>query len=74
VIVENKPLAEITSEAIRMLSREMGIVDTVRFLNQFTTSYGNYVEEREQLFSHLTLDEIITEIKADYSPAVETDG
>jgi hypothetical protein len=74
VIVENKPLAEITSEAIRMLSREMGIVDTVRFLNQFTTGYGNYVEEREQLFGHLTLDEIITEIKADYSPAVETDG
>jgi hypothetical protein len=73
VIVENKPLAEITSEAIRMLSREMGIVDTVRFLNQFTTGYGNYVEEREQLFGHLTLDEIIAEIKAGYSPAVDGD-
>jgi hypothetical protein len=64
MIVDNKPLAEITSEAIRMLSREMGIVNTVRFLNQFTTGYGNYVEEREQLFAHLTLDEIIAEIKA----------
>ena len=73
MIVENKPLAEITSEAIRMLSREMGIVDTVRFLNQFTTGYGNYVEEREQLFGHLTLDEIIAEIKAGYSPAVDGD-
>jgi hypothetical protein len=64
MIAETKPLVEITSEAIRMLSREMGLVNTVRFLNQFTTGYGNYVEEREQLFAQLTLDEIIAEIKA----------
>lgn len=64
MIAENKPLAVITSEAIRMLSKEMGIVDTVRFLNQFTTGFGNYVEEREDLFGHLSLDEIIAEIKA----------
>lgn len=64
MIAEKKPLAVITSEAIRMLSQEMGVVDTVRFLTQFTTGYGNYVEEREDLFGHLTLDEIITEIKA----------
>ena len=71
--MEDKPLVEITSEAIRLLSREMGIVDTVRFLNQFTTGYGNYVEEREQLFGHLTLDEIVAEIKAGYSPPVDED-
>ena len=40
-----KPLSEITRYAIDLLSKEMGIVDTVRFLNQFTTGYGDYTEE-----------------------------
>jgi hypothetical protein len=41
----------------------MGRVDNVRFLNQFTTGYGNYTEERESLFKDLTLYEIIAAVK-----------
>jgi hypothetical protein len=44
--VELKPLAEVTQEAIRVLIQELGPVDTVRFVNQFTVGYGNYMEER----------------------------
>lgn len=62
--VATKPLVEINQVAIRLLYRELGIVDTVRFLNQFTTGYGNYTEEREQLFADLTLEEVVTAIKA----------
>lgn len=58
-----KPLSEITRHAIDLLSKEMGIVDTVRFLNQFTMGYGNYTEEREALFKDLTLDEILAAMK-----------
>lgn len=58
-----KPLAEVTQEAIRILCKEIGLVDTVRFVNQFTVGYGNYTEERAQLFADLTLDDIVTEIK-----------
>jgi hypothetical protein len=57
------PLAEITVSAIRLLCREIGVVNTARFINQFTTGYGNYTEEREQLFGQMTVDEIVTEIK-----------
>jgi hypothetical protein len=57
------PLTEITVSAMRLLCREMGVVNTARFLNQFTTGYGNYTEEREQLFGAMTVDEIATEIK-----------
>lgn len=57
-----KPLNEITQEATRLLYREFGIVNTIRFLNQFTTGYGNYTEERKQLFDGLTLDDILSEI------------
>jgi hypothetical protein len=61
--IQTKPLSEITRHALDLLSKEMGIVDTVRFLNQFTTGYGDYTKEREALFKDLTLDEILTEIK-----------
>jgi hypothetical protein len=61
--IEAKPLTEITREAIRVLCKEIGLVNTVRFINQFTTGYGNYTEEREQLFADMTLDEIVFEIK-----------
>ena len=61
--VQQKPLSEITRHAIDLLSKEMGIVDTVRFLTQFTTGYGDYTEEREALFKDLTLDEILTTMK-----------
>jgi len=60
---ETKPLAEITQNALKVLYKEIGVVNTVRFLNQFTAGYGNYTEERWQLFADLTLDEIISDIK-----------
>jgi hypothetical protein len=61
--VQAKPLIEITQQAIALLTKEIGIVDTVRFLNQFTTGYGDYTEEREALFAHLTLEEILAALK-----------
>jgi hypothetical protein len=57
--VETKPLSEITQQAIELLCKEIGIVNTLRFLNQFTTGYGDYTQEREALFEDLTLDEIL---------------
>jgi hypothetical protein len=58
---KNDPLFDEVVKASR--SQEMGIVDTVRFLNQFTTGYGDYTEEREALFKDLTLDEILAATK-----------
>lgn len=40
-------------------------VNTIRFLNQFTTGHGNYTAERAQLIGDLSLDEIVSEIKQD---------
>lgn len=57
------PLSELTTSTIRLLCREIGVVNTARFINQFTIGYGNYTEEREQLVGQMTVDEIVTEIK-----------
>ena len=63
MILETKPLIQITREAIQVLYQEIGVVDTVRFLNQFTTGFGDYTMERDALFADKTLDDILTEIK-----------
>jgi hypothetical protein len=55
--------AEISATAIRVLCREIGPVNTARFLNQFTPGFGNYTEERDQLVGNPTVDELVAEIK-----------
>jgi hypothetical protein len=62
--IETKTLSEITHEAIELLSKELGIVATVRFLGQFTRGYGNYTEEREALFKDLTLDQALDAMRS----------
>jgi hypothetical protein len=60
---QRRPLSEVNHEAIRVLSEHMGVVDTLRFVNQFTTGHGNYTEERDALFGRLSLDEIVAAIE-----------
>ena len=57
------PLAELNVMAIRILCREISPVNTARFLNQFTTGFGNYTEERDAIFGQMTVSEIAAEIK-----------
>ncbi len=61
--VHNEPLAQVTHRAIEILCRELGAVNTVRFINQFTNGHGDYTAERDTLFSEESLDQIITDIK-----------
>ena len=63
MIVQKRPLAEVTQIAIRVLCREIGPVDTMRFVGQFTAGYGDYTAERDELFEGMTLDDMIAEIK-----------
>lgn len=60
-----KPLVEITQSAIRVLVKELGVVDTIRFVNQFTPGYGDYTAERQELLAGMSLDEIVSAIKQD---------
>ena len=63
MITEVKPLVEINQQAIHLLYQELGVVNTVRFLKQFTTGFGDYTQEREVLFGKKSLDEIVSEIE-----------
>ncbi len=63
MITDTRPLIEVNQKAISLLYKELGVVDAVRFLKQFTQGYGNYTEEREILFADKTLEDIVGEIE-----------
>jgi hypothetical protein len=63
MITEARPLIEINQQAISLLYKELGAVDAVRFLKQFTQGYGNYAQERETLFANKSLEDIVSEIE-----------
>lgn len=62
--VQTRSLADVTRRAIEVLTRELGVADTLRFVTQFTTGLGDYTAERDQLFGEETLEQILGAIKA----------
>ena len=61
--VQIKSLVEINQKAIRLLYQELGVVDAVRFLQQFGAGYGDYTEERRHIFADATLEVILRDIE-----------
>jgi hypothetical protein len=59
-----QPISDINQRATNTLIKELGIVDTIRFLNQFRAGTGNYTEERHLLFKGMSVKDIVGEIKA----------
>ncbi len=62
--IEAKSISEINRRATEILFESMGVVSTLRFLNQFSTGQGDYTKEREEWLGCLTLDEAISRMKA----------
>ena len=63
MIIKQKPLSEVVSNAIRILTSHIGAADTARFINCFSVGFGDYTEERKQIFDKYTVDDIVGEIK-----------
>jgi len=63
MIIKQKPLSEVVSNAIRILISHIGAADTARFINYFSVGFGDYTEERKQIFDKYSVDDIVGEIK-----------
>lgn len=59
-----RPIAEIDRRAREVLTRDLGIVDTLRFLAQFRSGSGDYTAERGEWLNELSLQEIVSGIKS----------
>jgi len=62
--VHIQPISDLTHRATDTLIQKFGVVDTIRFLNQFRAGSGNYTMEREHLFEGMSVKDIVAEIKA----------
>ena len=60
---EIQPLDRINQEALQLLMKELGVANTARFIQQFTTGTGNYTEERKERLKDWTLDDVLEETK-----------
>lgn len=63
-----QPISEVTQRGTDALIKEIGVVDTIRFLNQFRVGSGNYTMDRDKLFEGLSVRDIVNEIKAQRKP------
>ena len=61
--LETKPPSQLNEEALQLLTQELGVADTARFLRQFTTGTGNYTEERRERFEDTSIDEVLERIE-----------
>lgn len=58
------PMHDVSQRATNALLKEIGVVDTIRFLSQFRPGAGNYTLERDALFEGQSVASIAAEIKA----------
>ena len=52
------PLPELNRRAFAILSRELGVPDTLRVFDQLGLGHGDYTKERQSLFENLTIEEV----------------
>lgn len=55
--------ASIRKVGLKALSKALGPIGTVRFLQQFETGLGNYTKDREQWLKGMDVKGIVKEIK-----------
>jgi hypothetical protein len=54
---------EIRMEGWKVLTERLGISGAIRFLTQYVPGFGDYTQERHDLFANLTLDEALRRIE-----------
>ena len=69
MITQMKPVSEISRQATHILFKEMGVVDTIRFLNHFSVGRGDYTKERDKWLDDISMDDAIAQIKAEKNKA-----
>lgn len=71
---EIKPMALVNENATKVLVEEIGVVDTIRFINQFSVGHGNYTEERRAMVDSMELEDILSGIEEMKSPSVPAEN
>ncbi|MBC7265162.1 MAG: hypothetical protein H5T64_12520 [Chloroflexi bacterium] len=68
-----RTLEQIRLTGLKALSRELGPVGLVRFLQQFETGYGDYTAERHRWLGERTVQDLVQEIEHQRKAAGESE-
>jgi hypothetical protein len=63
MISQERTLEQIRLMGVEALSRDLGSVGMVRFLQQFETDHGDFSTERHERLDQLTVEEALEKIK-----------
>jgi len=55
---------DIRTRGMNVLAKELGVVGMVRFVQQFSNGKGDYTKERHQWIDHLSIDDIMSDIRS----------
>lgn len=61
--VPTMTLNQIQQKGLEVLSRELGPVGMIRFLQMFETGYGDYTKERHQWLDEQPIEDIVQRIR-----------
>lgn len=61
--MEHAVQEQIRTRGLQALLRELGPVDTARFLQQFDPGHGDYTQERHVLLDGLSLDQVVQSVE-----------
>ena len=68
MVTSTMTLNQIQEKGLEVLSRELGPIGLIRFLQMFETGYGDYTEERRKWLDGQTVEEIVQRIQKKQSP------
>lgn len=57
-------LDEIRRKGLAALKKELGLAGMLKFMKQFSNGSGNYVVERHEWVDSMSMDDLMTQIKA----------
>lgn len=66
--IETMTLNEIQQAGLAVLSKELGPVGLIRFLQMFETGQGDYSQERFQWLAEQSVDDIVQRIRQQREP------
>lgn len=61
--VKDRTPIEVQRDGFSALVDQLGMADAIRFIQQFEIGEGDYTAERHKWLGHLTVDEIVREIR-----------
>jgi hypothetical protein len=63
MITQTRTLEQIRLVGLEALSRELGPVGMIRFLQQFETGHGDYSSDRHHWLDQMSVDDLVDQIK-----------